>query len=211
MARLVRQLGDGRVRRSIQGRPETLSRPSARCVLVHRGRLRDRSRARYADLLGARLDRIGRHDTARRPSRLVIDMRFNGGGNTPLGQPLLHHLIGCPATNRRGALYVIIGWLTFSAAQNITTAPEQHTQATFAGEPTGSRPNFIGESVPFELPVSKVLVSISDLYWQCEYPMDRRPWIAPQLDAPPTFETYRRSHDPALAAILAATEQLPGS
>ena len=66
-------------------------------------------------------DRLFGFITARTPARLVIDMRFNGGGNTFLGQPLLHHLIGCPAINRRGALYVIIGRLTFYAGQNIAT------------------------------------------------------------------------------------------
>lgn len=35
-----------------------------------------------------------------------------------------------------------------------------------AGEPTGSRPSFIGETVPFELPSSKVRVNVSDLHWQ---------------------------------------------
>jgi tetratricopeptide (TPR) repeat protein len=155
--------------------------------------------------------RLFGHIAARQPSRLVIDMRFNGGGNTFLGQPLLHHLIGCPAINRRGALFVIIGRLTFSAAQNIVTMLEQHTNATFAGEPTGSRPNFVGESVPFELPVSKVVVNIGDLYWQTGYPMDHRRWIAPELYAPPTFESFSRNHDPALAAILGATETFPGN
>ncbi len=156
-------------------------------------------------------DRLFGFITARGPGRLVIDMRFNGGGNTFLGQPLLHHLIACPVVNRRGALFVIIGRLTFSAAQNVATALEAHTQATFAGEPTGSRPNFIGESVPFELPVSKLQVNVADLYWQTGYPMDYRPWIAPQLYAPPTFASFSQNRDPALAAILAASEQLPGT
>ena len=164
-----------------------------------------------AEPFGQFCDRLFGCIASRRPARLVIDMRFNGGGNTFLGQPLLHHVIGCPAINRRGALFVIIGRMTFSAAQNIATMLEQHTNATFVGEPTGSRPNFIGESVPFELPVSKVVVNVSDLYWQTGYPMDHRPWIAPQLYAPPTFESFSRNHDPALAAVLAATGNLPGS
>jgi Peptidase family S41 len=148
---------------------------------------------------------------AARPARLVIDMRWNGGGNTFLGQPLLHHLLGCPQINQPGAPFVIIGRNTYSAAQNVATTLQEHTAATFVGEPTGSRPNFIGESVPFELPVSKVQVNISDLYWQTGHPMDHRPWIAPHLYAPPTYDAFSRNHDPALAAILDAAEQLPGA
>jgi tetratricopeptide (TPR) repeat protein len=155
-------------------------------------------------------DRLFGLIAGRRPGRLVIDMRWNGGGNTFLSQTLLHRLIGCQAINRRGALFVIIGRMTFSAAQNTVTLLEQHTRATLVGEPTGSRPNFIGETIPFELPVSKLMVNVSDLYWQTGYPMDHRPWIAPELYAPPTFESFSRNDDPALAAILAAAEQLPG-
>jgi hypothetical protein len=46
-----------------------------------------------------------------------------------------------PAINRRGSLYVIIGRMTCSAAQNIATMLQQHTNATFVGEPSGSPPN----------------------------------------------------------------------
>ena len=164
-----------------------------------------------AEPFDAFCDRLFGFTEACRPGRLVIDMRWNGGGDTFLGKPLVHHLIRCPAINRRGALFVIIGRLTFSAAQNIATALEEHTNATFAGEPTGSRPNFIGETIPFELPVTKLQVNVADLYWQTGHPMDHRPWIAPQLYAPPTYDSFSRNHDPALAAVLAASEQMPGS
>jgi hypothetical protein len=143
-------------------------------------------------------------------SKLVIDLRWNGGGNTYLAQPLLHRLIGCTKINRRGCLYVIIGRGTFSAAQNTATAIERETNAIFVGEPSGSRPNFVGETIPFMLPYSKALVNVADLYWQTSWPMDHRPWIAPELYAPPTFETYSQNRDPALEAVLSSREHLPG-
>jgi hypothetical protein len=43
---------------------------------------------------------------------------------------------------------------------------ERHTHAIFVGEPTGSGPNFVGETELFELPYSKLQASVSDLYWQ---------------------------------------------
>jgi hypothetical protein len=77
-----------------------------------------------------------------------------------------------------------------------------HTNALFVGEPTGSSPNFIGETIRVELPYSKMTGSVSDLYWQTSWPMDHRPWIAPLLYTPPTFAAYRQGRDPALEAIL---------
>lgn len=163
-----------------------------------------------AESFAAFCDRLFGFIEARRPGRLVIDLRWNGGGNTALVGALLHHLIGCPTVKRRGALFVVIGRQTFSAAQNTATYLERETAAVFVGEPTGSRPNFIGETIPFELPVSGVVVNVADLYWQTSWPSDHRTWIAPQIYAPPTFEAFSRNQDPAMDAILTGHEQLPG-
>jgi hypothetical protein len=142
--------------------------------------------------------------------RLVIDMRWNGGGNTFLVRPLLHRLIACDKVNEEGKLFLIIGRQTFSAAQNTSTWIEWHTAATLVGEPTGSRPVMIGETIPFTLPYSRFRVNVSDLYWKSSIPMDERCWLAPELYAPPTFEMFQANRDPAMEAILASTEHLPG-
>ncbi len=134
--------------------------------------------------------------------KLVLDLRRNGGGNSLLNRPIIHGLIRCEKINQRGKLFVITGRHTFSAAQNCTTDLEMHTQALFVGEPTGSSPNFIGESVRLTLPYSKMTGSISDLVWGRSWPMDYRTWIAPQLYAPPSFALYKDNRDPALEAIL---------
>ncbi|MEZ4570719.1 MAG: hypothetical protein R2849_10410 [Thermomicrobiales bacterium] len=141
--------------------------------------------------------------------KLIIDLRCNNGGNTLLEMPFLHRLIGS-RINQRGRLFVIIGRRTFSAAQNFSTMIERHTAAIFAGEPTGSRPNFVGETIPVFLPYSGIGVNVSDLYWQSSWPMDHRTWIAPMLYLPPTFAAYRENRDPALEAILSWRDHVPG-
>lgn len=134
--------------------------------------------------------------------KLVIDMRWNNGGNTYLVTPLVRGLIANEKINRRGKLFVIIGRRTFSAAQNTTTFIERHTNAIFVGEPTGSSPNFVGEEAPFTLPYSKLVMNVSDLYWESSFPQDHRTWIAPQIYTPPTFKAYSANRDLALEAIL---------
>lgn len=134
--------------------------------------------------------------------KLIIDLRWNNGGNTMILDPLIHGLIKNDKINRQGRLFVIIGRRTFSAAQNFSTLVERYTNAIFVGEPTGSRPNFVGEERPFTMPYSKLLINVSDLYWETSYPFDKRTWIAPQIFLPPTFEAYRKNRDPVLDAIL---------
>ena len=135
--------------------------------------------------------------------RLVIDLRWNNGGNTQLLPPLVRALSRERTATRRGHLFVIVGRYTYSAAMNAATFLERHTDAIFVGEPTPSSPNFVGESNMVSLPWSRINVSISDLYWQSSWPIDRRTWIAPLIHVPPTLEAYAAKRDPALEAILA--------
>jgi hypothetical protein len=138
--------------------------------------------------------------------RLVLDLRWNGGGNTFLTPPLVRRLTGYG-----GELFVIIGRHTFSAAQNLCVFIADHARARFVGEPTGSSPNFVGETVPFRLPYSDFEVNVSDLYWQTSWPMDHRSWLPPDIYAPPTFEAYAAGRDPAMDAILdVGPEHVPG-
>ncbi|MBL9124623.1 MAG: DUF1080 domain-containing protein, partial [Planctomycetaceae bacterium] len=137
-------------------------------------------------------------------NRLVLDFRRNGGGDTFLNRPLIQGLVRS-RLNRPGGLAVLIGRDTFSAAQNTITEIERHTEAIFVGEPSGSRPNFIGESVEFTLPYSNHGVSISDLYWVTSSPLDRRMWIAPKVYVPPTAADFLARRDPALEAAVQGT------
>jgi tetratricopeptide (TPR) repeat protein len=151
-------------------------------------------------------DRLFKFINEHEVERLVIDMRWNNGGNTYHEVPLIHGLIRNEKINQRGKLFVIIGRRTFSAAQNGATFIERNTNAIFVGEPTGSSPNFVGEETIFTLPYSKILANVSDLYWQSSWPSDHRTWIAPQIYTPPSFEMYRQNRDPAMEAIMAYSE-----
>ena len=134
--------------------------------------------------------------------RLVIDLRWNGGGNNFLNRPLLETITRA-RQNRRGALFVIAGPHTFSAAMIFAAQLERYTHAIFVGEPTGSSPNFVGETTFVTLPNTRIVVSLSNLYWQTSSATDARPWIPPMLYVPETFAAFRARRDPALDAILA--------
>ncbi|MBI3844135.1 MAG: hypothetical protein HY292_05790 [Planctomycetes bacterium] len=135
--------------------------------------------------------------------RLVLDLRFNSGGNNFLNRPMIECLVRCEKIDQQGRLFVITGRNTFSAAMCAAGQIERYTNAIFVGEPTGSSPNFIGESVPIVFPFSKLRATVSDLYWQNSVAMDHRTWIAPMLYTPPSFAAFVANRDPAMEAILA--------
>jgi hypothetical protein len=135
--------------------------------------------------------------------KLIIDMRWNNGGNTLLMQPLINGIIRREKIDRVGRLFVIVGRYTFSAAINVAASLEANTNAILVGEPTPTGPNFIAESNISALPFSRLRVSISDIYWQNTWTTDTRTWLAPLLYVPVTFEAYKTKRDSALEAILA--------
>jgi tetratricopeptide (TPR) repeat protein len=179
--------------------------PDERIIYVQFNAVQDHPTESLADFSERLFGFIDDHEVA----KLVIDVRWNGGGNTFLELPLIRRIIGS-RLHARGRLFVIIGRGTFSAAQNFSGMLNKFTEAIFVGEPTGSSPTFIGETVEFELPFSKSCVNVSDLLWQGTWPMDYRIWIAPTLYTPPTFAAFGANRDPAFEAVLACREHLPG-
>jgi C-terminal processing protease CtpA/Prc len=133
---------------------------------------------------------------------MAIDLRRNHGGSGSLTQPLLRAIIGSPRVNRPDHLFVLISRETFSAAMAFAAELDQYTAALFVGEPTGSRPNFVGESSIFTLPYSQTIVSCSSLYHQNGHPTDTRLWIAPDLPVPRNQAELRTSEDLGRSTIL---------
>lgn len=151
-----------------------------------------------SDFAKEMFDFVDSHDV----DRMIVDTRFNGGGNNFLNKPLVLGLAKSKV-NEEGKLFVIIGRDTFSAAMCFVTQVERYTHAIFAGEPTGSSPNFIGESINVNLRYTKIQGSISDLYWQNSVAMDHRVWISPEIYVPPTFAAYASNRDPVMEAVMA--------
>lgn len=99
-------------------------------------------------------------------SKLVIDLRNNGGGNSELLRGFLEWLSSCKRLNQKERLFVIVGRDTFSSALLNTFFLAQHTQATFVGEPTGGKPNSYGEVKFLSLNSSGLLIRYSTNYYE---------------------------------------------
>jgi hypothetical protein len=144
--------------------------------------------------------RLGRTIDARHPRLLIVDARHNNGGNLMLLDPLIDVLRRFTAA--RGRLVVISGRHTFSAAQVFLARAEHEAHAEIAGEPSASKPNFVGEENPVMLPYSAAMASVSDQYHE-SIPGDTRPWIEPRPKVVLSSADYFANRDPVLEAVLA--------
>ncbi len=154
------------------------------------------------ETLAAFAQRLHQHLGQTQATTLIVDVRHNGGGNTYLNVALLRTMVAFEMARPTHRLFTILGRHTFSAAQNFVTDVDRLTNSVFVGEPSGSRPNFYGESTPVLLPYSGLRGTISSLLWQHSYPTDDRLWIAPEVPVRLSSVDYFLNRDPALAAIL---------
>jgi len=140
---------------------------------------------------------------------LVVDLRFNTGGNLDLSKDLMTRLQQ-EAAGR--PVYVIIGRATFSAGLYHAAQWKQWGKATFIGEPVGDRLDYWSEGGNINLPNSKIAIHFADSfhrYSHKEYP-DRKPYfeelsidsLAPDCPVSPSFVDYAAGRDPAMDIVL---------
>jgi hypothetical protein len=132
--------------------------------------------------------------------RLVIDLRWNSGGNSDVFAPLLGALREHPEINRRGKLFVILGRHTMSSGVLNAIQLQEQTAAIFVGEPTGGKPNTYGEVCTFALPNSRLPVSYSSKYFHLVE--GDPPSLVPEVRVRITASDYFSGVDPALEATL---------
>jgi hypothetical protein len=134
-------------------------------------------------------------------TRVVVDLRHNGGGdNTTMGH--FEDVLRDPAINQPGRLVVLMGRITFSAAANFVTDLEQSSFATFAGEPMGGSPNLYGDAREIALPYGGQSVYVASRYWQRSTADDPRITIEPEIYAALSSADYFAGRDPVLQAVL---------
>jgi len=141
---------------------------------------------------------------------IILDIRHNAGGDGSTYPPLLKTLLQFEAANEDGKLFVIIGRNTFSAAHNLLLDINRLTNPILVGEPSGSRPNALGEAGWFKLPYSGTWGIISSQFHQASKAEDHRIWVAPHVPVFLSSKKYFSGQDPAMNAIfkiIKASEQ----
>ena len=141
--------------------------------------------------------------TRTHPHAIVLDVRHNNGGNSYLFWPLVEVLARYDATAPSNRLFVLTGRNTFSAAQNFIAQIDKRTRAVFVGEPSSSKPNFVGEENEVVLPWSGARGSISNRYHE-NIAGDTRPWIPIDIPVELSSADYFSGKDPVLDAALEA-------
>jgi hypothetical protein len=137
----------------------------------------------------------------KKATRLIVDLRFNGGGDFKKGRRLLISRIKENSLiNQKGNLFVITGRRTFSAAMVNSIDFKKETNAMILGEPPGERPNSYSENDEMKLPNSGLIVSYSTRYYK--FLDEDVPAFEPDTRIDPKWNDYLEGRDAVLEWIL---------
>jgi hypothetical protein len=136
------------------------------------------------------------------PRRLVIDVRQNRGGDfTKVRNRLIPGLKQNASLRKPGALFIITGRATQSAAVINTIDFRKELNAMVLGEPTGGRPNGYTEDNEFKLPNSHFVIRYSSRYYK--FQDQDAPAVMPDKLIEPDWQSYKAGRDPVMEWILA--------
>jgi hypothetical protein len=99
---------------------------------------------------------------ARPPEQLVLDLRFNTGGNLQLVNPFIERLASSPLGQRQGTIAFLMGPSTFSAGITAAAALRARSRAVLVGAHPGDRLNYWSEGGNVTLPNSGIDMHYAD-------------------------------------------------
>ena len=133
---------------------------------------------------------------------LILDLRHNSGGNGAIRNHILKLLVKFESRNPKGKVFVLMGRGTYSAAQNLLTEISTQTNSILVGEPSSSKPTFIGEAGWFQLPYSGLIGIVASQYHKSSEAEDFREWIAPHIPISLSSTDYFAGNDKAMDVIM---------
>jgi hypothetical protein len=182
--------------------------PAARTLYIHHnraGQMQGDSVAAFGDRVVAAIRSPG-------VEKVVVDERFNTGGNLDVARPLMRRIADV-ARERGARLYVITGPATFSAGLSHVAQLREWGGATLVGEAPGEGLEYWSEGGNLRMPNSRLTLHFADRvhryardktgprspHTALEMSVDR---VTPEIRVPTTSRDYFAGRDPVLEAIL---------
>ena len=141
-----------------------------------------------------------------RPRRLVLDLRYNFGGDGSGVNGVANEFIRRLPEPPWRELYLVTGRKTFSAGIMLVNALLSHLPLTIVGEPTGAAFNSYGDPRRFEYGGVGIAADISTVRHQLRAWDDLGEFIPVDVPARMSFSDYVEGHDKVMDPLLHGDE-----
>ena len=169
--------------------------------------------------IGRFVAKVKREISEQRPRFVIIDLRFDQGGDLTTTAGFMSHLTRLAPSIER--VYVLTSAWTFSAGESSVALAKEHGggRVTIVGEPVGDRLRFWGEGRDMTLPNSGIVLHYATglhdyarpcwgepgCFWVMYFFPMHLESIAPDVTIPYTFADYLALRDPMLCYVLQAS------
>lgn len=142
-----------------------------------------------------------------RPRRLIVDFRYNFGGDGSKVPAMIHEFIRREPDRPWKELYIVTGRRTLSAGVMAVAAFIDNVPCTIVGEPAAAPLNSYGDATTIKLTRTGLSLSMSTVVHQLGDSRDVSPIIAVDSPAVMSFADYASGADPVVDPILQGQER----
>ncbi|CAM1347381.1 S41 family peptidase [Tenacibaculum crassostreae] len=142
------------------------------------------------------IDKIEEKITSNKTDKIIIDVRYGGGGNGFKLKRLTDLLRDSKTINKEGHLFVLTSKATRGTLLELASILSLNTKAILVGEPTAEGVNTVGDIKYITLPNSGLIVSITHTLWPTSWKQDASKTLHPNLKVNYSFTDKEANSDP---------------
>lgn len=141
-----------------------------------------------------------------KPRRLIVDLRYNFGGDGSLIPAVIHEFIRREASPPWKELYLLTERKTFSAGVEAAAVLMKNCELTVLGEPAGAAMNSYGDPMERDYPKTGLRLFVSSIRHELSLSSDIADVMPVEIPAQFSFKEWSGGQDPAVDPILRGDE-----
>lgn len=134
--------------------------------------------------------------------KLIVDVRYGGGGNGFKLKSLTDMLKDSKTINKEGHLFVLTSKSTRGTLLELTSILDLNTKAVIVGEPTAEGVNTVGDIKYITLPNSGLIISLTHTLWSTSWKRDISTFIVPDEHVYYKYSDKLENKDPWLDLVM---------
>lgn len=171
--------------------------PNSKAVFVQLQRIENEEEVSFSEFT----NQIKSLIEQKKVDKIIIDLRYGGGGNGFKLKGLTDLLKNAEAINKKGNLFVLTSKATRGTLLELASILRLNTKAIIIGEPTAEGVNTVGDINYITLPNSGIKVSLTHTFWPTSWEKDTSTFMQPDVKVQFSYTDRVEARDSWLETI----------